>query len=123
MSTLTVEKPKFEIKQPKLLSERVRWLRDYYFQGITRKWNNEFIAYTTGTPWDFQYKRVFIKHRKTSHSWIKGKNLKHSCPEELEIRLKRGLNQTLFLIFYPASTFLPWLFSSIGSFFEIDSGQ
>ena len=58
MSTLTVEKPKFEIKQPKLLSERVRWLRDYYFQGINREWNNEFIAYTTGTPWDFQYNEL-----------------------------------------------------------------
>lgn len=58
METITTEKPKFEIKQPKLLSERVRWLRDYYFQGVNRKWNNEFISYTTGTPWDFQYNEL-----------------------------------------------------------------
>ncbi len=58
METITTEKPKFEIKQPKLLSERVRWLRDYYFQGVSRKWNNEFVSYTTGTPWDFQYNEL-----------------------------------------------------------------
>jgi len=58
MSTYTTEKPKFEIKQPGLLSERVRWLRDYYFQGVNRKWNNEFVSYTTGTPWDFQYNEL-----------------------------------------------------------------
>ena len=58
MSTLTTEKTKFEIKQPKLLSERVHWLRDYYFQGVNRKWNNEYIPYTTGTPWDFQYNEL-----------------------------------------------------------------
>ena len=50
MTTLTAEKTKFEIKAPKNLSPRVRWLRDYYFQGVNRKWNNEYISYTTGTP-------------------------------------------------------------------------
>jgi len=58
MSTFTTEKPIFEIKQPGLLSDRVRWLRDYYFQGVNRKWNNEYISYTTGTPWDFQYNEL-----------------------------------------------------------------
>ncbi len=58
METITTEKPKFEIKQPKLLSPRVRWLRDYYFQGVNRKWNNEFVSFTTGTPWDFQYNEL-----------------------------------------------------------------
>ena len=48
---------KFEnaVKQPGKLSPRVKWLRDYYFQGRTRKWNNEYNAYTTGTPWDTQF--------------------------------------------------------------------
>ena len=58
MTTLTAEKAKFEIKAPKNLSPRVRWLRDYYFQGVNRKWNNEYISYTTGTPWDFQYNEL-----------------------------------------------------------------
>jgi pyruvate-formate lyase len=58
MATMTFEKPKFAIKEPKLLSERVRWLRDYYFQGVNRKWNNEYSSWTTGTPWDFQYNEL-----------------------------------------------------------------
>jgi formate C-acetyltransferase len=58
MTTLAYEKPKFAIKEPKGLTERVRWLRDYYFQGVRRKWNNEFTAWTTGTPWDFQFNEM-----------------------------------------------------------------
>ncbi len=58
MSTMTVETPKFTIKEPKSLSSRVRWLRDYYFEGVKRKWNNEYTAWTTGTPWDFQYNEL-----------------------------------------------------------------
>lgn len=45
----------YRIKTPHNLSPRIRWLRDYYFQGVNRVWNNEFTAWTTGTPWDFQY--------------------------------------------------------------------
>ena len=58
MTTVALEKPKYAIKQPKNLSDRVRWLRDYYFQGVNRKWNNEFTAWTTGTPWDFQFNEM-----------------------------------------------------------------
>jgi trans-4-hydroxy-L-proline dehydratase len=46
------------LKQPKNLSARIQWLRDYYFQGVQRKWNNEFTAWTTGTPWDFQFNEL-----------------------------------------------------------------
>ena len=51
---------KFEnaVKQPGKLSPRVKWLRDYYFQGDKRKWNNEYNSYTTGTPWDTQYDEI-----------------------------------------------------------------
>jgi trans-4-hydroxy-L-proline dehydratase len=58
MTTQTTDKPRYQIKQPGLLSERIRWLRDYYFEGVKRKWNNEYISYTTGTPWDFQYNEL-----------------------------------------------------------------
>ncbi len=44
-----------KIKEPEKLSKRIQWLRDYYFTGTSRKWNNEFTAWTTGTPWDIQY--------------------------------------------------------------------
>src|SRR4030042_6032157 len=44
-----------KIKEPKNLSARISWLRDYYFQGAKRAWNNEFSAWTTGTGWDVQF--------------------------------------------------------------------
>jgi len=55
MSTPTQEKPKYAIKTTTNISPRIQWLRDYYFQGVKRKWNNEFTAWSTGTEWDFQY--------------------------------------------------------------------
>jgi trans-4-hydroxy-L-proline dehydratase len=58
MVTVATDKPKYTIKQPKNLSDRVRWLRDYYFRGVDRKWNNEFTCWTTGTPWDFQFNEM-----------------------------------------------------------------
>ncbi len=58
MCTGSVETPRFTIKQPRNLSPRIRWLRDYYFEGVKRPWNNEFTSWTTGTPWDFQYNEL-----------------------------------------------------------------
>ena len=58
MATLTLEKPRYAIKTPANLSPRIQWLRDYYFQGVERAWNNEYTAWTTGTPWDFQYNEL-----------------------------------------------------------------
>lgn len=49
---------RYTIKKPKNLSPRIQWLRDYYFQGVERRWNNEFSAWTTGTAWDFQYEEL-----------------------------------------------------------------
>jgi len=40
------------VKTPYNLSPRVEFLREYYFKGCSRKWNNEFIPFTTGTDWD-----------------------------------------------------------------------
>jgi formate C-acetyltransferase len=45
-----VKKP--GVKEPFDCSPRIQWLRDYYFQGTKRNWNNEFAAFSTGTPWD-----------------------------------------------------------------------
>ncbi len=52
--------PKYDhpIKEPEGLSPRIQWLRDYYFQGAERAWNNEFIAWTTGTAWDVQFNEM-----------------------------------------------------------------
>ncbi|RJP78761.1 MAG: hypothetical protein C4522_11965 [Desulfobacteraceae bacterium] len=47
-----------EIKTPKSLSGRISRLRDYYFKGNERAWNNEYTAWTTGTPWDIQFNEM-----------------------------------------------------------------
>ncbi len=47
--------PRFAVRNPKHLSPRVRALRDLYFEGVNRTWNNEFTCWTTGTPWDVVY--------------------------------------------------------------------
>jgi pyruvate-formate lyase len=50
--------PAHAIKEPTNLSPRIQWLRDYYFRGLDRAWNNEWVSWTTGTPWDFQYEEL-----------------------------------------------------------------
>jgi formate C-acetyltransferase len=49
---------KFKIHEPQGLSPRIKWLRDYYFEGARRKWNNETTSWTTGTPRDVQYNEL-----------------------------------------------------------------
>ena len=51
----TQAQTQYAIKEPENLSPRIQWLRDYYFSGTQRRWNNEATSWTTGTPWDFQY--------------------------------------------------------------------
>jgi len=48
----------YAIKGPSNLSPRIKGLRDFYFQGVNRSWNNEFTSWTTGTPWDFQFNEI-----------------------------------------------------------------
>ncbi len=58
MTVAQVEAESSQLKKPKNLSPRIQWLRDYYFKGVDRKWNNEFTSWTTGTPWDFQFEEM-----------------------------------------------------------------
>ncbi|MCK7505337.1 MAG: hypothetical protein MZV70_15475 [Desulfobacterales bacterium] len=51
----TVLASEHTLKEPSGLSDRIQWLRDYYFRGTERPWNNEFTSWTTGTPWDIIY--------------------------------------------------------------------
>ena len=46
------------LKQPHGLSPRIQWLRDYYFEGVKRSWNNQYTCWTTGTPWDVLYDEI-----------------------------------------------------------------
>ena len=54
----TVLSSSHKLKEPAELSSRIRWLRNYYFQGNERAWNNEFTCWTTGTPWDIIYNEM-----------------------------------------------------------------
>ncbi len=40
------------LKKPQNLSPRIKWLRDFYFKGRDREWNNEYLHFSTGEPWD-----------------------------------------------------------------------
>ncbi len=46
------------IKEPKGLSGRINRLREYYFKGAERAWNNETTSWTTGTKWDVQFNEM-----------------------------------------------------------------
>ncbi|TFG01362.1 MAG: hypothetical protein EU542_07065, partial [Promethearchaeota archaeon] len=52
---MTETRPKHEIAEPHDLSPRSKWLRDYYFKGTEREWNNQFSPFTTGTEWDINW--------------------------------------------------------------------
>jgi formate C-acetyltransferase len=51
---------RYKIKEPKNLSPRVKWLRDYYFKGAKRNWVNDLRSFSTGTPWDLQYNEALF---------------------------------------------------------------
>jgi pyruvate-formate lyase len=55
MEPNTAENFQPKLKEPKNLSPRIKWLRDYYFKGSERVWNNDYTAWTTGTPWDILF--------------------------------------------------------------------
>ena len=55
MNPSTATSTVLKMKEPRNLSPRISWLRDYYFRGASRAWNNEFCAWTTGTSWDVQF--------------------------------------------------------------------
>lgn len=50
-----IEEATSKMKTPGKLSPRVKYLRDYYFQGVKRDWNNEYRCFSTGTDWDILY--------------------------------------------------------------------
>ncbi len=58
MSVATTPSTRPQLKEPKALSQRIQWLRDYYFQGAQRAWNNEFTSWGTGTDWDVVFQEM-----------------------------------------------------------------
>jgi len=55
MQSNTAESFQPKLKEPGNLSPRIKWLREYYFKGSERSWNNDYTAWTTGTPWDILF--------------------------------------------------------------------
>ncbi len=58
MNVAKAEKANRGIKEPKGLSDRISWLRDYFFKGTDRAWNNEFTSWSTGKPWDVVFDEI-----------------------------------------------------------------
>ena len=58
MSVSAAQNIQYPLKQPRGLSNRISWLRDYYFKGTERAWNNEYTCWTTGTDWDVQFNEI-----------------------------------------------------------------
>ena len=58
MTAVTLPQIDHRIKEPTGLSPRIQWLRDYYFKGTERAWNNESVAWSTGTAWDVQFNEM-----------------------------------------------------------------
>ena len=56
--SLAAKEIQHQIKEPKGLSSRIARLRDYYFKGTDRAWNNQTTSWTTGTPWDVQFNEI-----------------------------------------------------------------
>ena len=74
---LEIHKEKrFPIAEPHDLSPRSKWLRDYYFKGTEREWNNEFMVFTTGTDWDIVWHEGDYYIVPETHAYIQilGKN-------------------------------------------------
>jgi formate C-acetyltransferase len=68
---------KFKIAEPHGLSQRSQWLRDYYFKGANREWNNQFMAFTTGKDWDIVWNETDYYVAPETHTYIgiKGKGV------------------------------------------------
>lgn len=47
-----------KIKTPKNLTPRIEWLRNYYFEGLNRPWNNQYRCFTTGEEYDEIYNEL-----------------------------------------------------------------
>ena len=54
---------KVKIWSPQNLSQRVRKLRDEFFNFYEREFKNEMIGYTTGTEWDQVWNRRKTKRK------------------------------------------------------------
>lgn len=71
------ENHKYQTVQPHDLLPRSKWLRNYYFLGVKREWNNEYMSFTTGTDWDIIWNEGDYYVAPEMHTYIgsKGKGV------------------------------------------------
>jgi len=81
---------KFQIAEPHDLSKRSKWLRDYYFKGAEREWNNQYMAFTTGTDWDIIWNEGDYYIVPEVHTYIgnKGKGVFASAFRSMALPVK-----------------------------------
>ena len=78
------------IAKPHDLSPRSKWLRDYYFKGNEREWNNQYMPFTTGTEWDLIFEESNMYIVPGAHLYVgnKGKGVFESCFRSMAIPVK-----------------------------------
>ncbi|MHA1706610.1 MAG: pyruvate formate lyase family protein [Promethearchaeota archaeon] len=80
---------KFQIAEPHGLSPRSKWLRDYYFKGTEREWNNQYMSFTTGTDWDIVWNETDYYVAPEVHFYIgnKGKGVFETSLRSMAIKV------------------------------------
>jgi len=89
-SEVKKEVPKYNIAEPHDLSPRSKWLRDYYFIGVKREWNNQYMPFTTGTDWDIIWSETEYYIAPEVHFYIgnKGKGVFEGSLRSMAIPVK-----------------------------------
>ncbi len=84
------KEPKFSIAKPHDLSPRSQWLREYYFKGVEREWNNQYMPFTTGTDWDliFEEGNLYIVPESYLYLGNKGKGAIESSMRSMAPTIK-----------------------------------
>jgi formate C-acetyltransferase len=82
--------PKFPVAKPHDLSPRSYWLREYYFKGVKREWNNQYMPFTTGTDWDLIFEESNMYIVPESHMYLgnKGKGVIESSMRSMSPIIK-----------------------------------
>ena len=78
------------VAKPHDLSPRSKWLRDYYFKGTERKWNNQYMPFTTGTDWDliFEENNMYIVPEAHLYLGNKSKGVFESSMRSMALPIK-----------------------------------
>jgi trans-4-hydroxy-L-proline dehydratase len=81
------ESKKYKIAEPHDLSPRSKWMRDYYFKGAKREWNNQYMPFTTGTDWDIIWNETDYYVAPEVHFYIgnKGKGVFESSLRSMAV--------------------------------------